>query len=274
MGDKHKIMRLKDKVAIVTGGNSGIGAAVAKVFAKEGAKVVVGDVTLGEDTADKIRAAGGEAVFINVDVRHAESVKGMVEKAVSSYGGVDILINNAGVLVAGDVVTMEEKEWDRSIDIKLKGAFLVSKFTIPHMIKRGGGIIINTASAAAISPGKGYSAYGTSNAALVMLTKCMALDFASKKIRVNAVCPGPVETPLSMGSDLDVNEREKKIELYSKHMPVGRMGRPEEIANAMLYLASEEGEFITGTALVIDGGRTLVGIGNNSDSEKAMREGE
>lgn len=267
-------MRLKDKVAIVTGGNSGIGAAVAKVFAREGAKVVIGDISPGENTAEKIRAAGGDAVFIKVDVRHADFVKGMVDKAVSTYGGVDILINNAGVLVAGDVVAMEEEDWDRCFDIKVKGAFLCSKYTIPYMIKRGGGVIINTASAAAISPGKGYSAYGTGNAALVMLTKCMALDFASENIRVNAVCPGPVETPLSMGSGLDDEGREKKIELYSKHMPVGRMGKPEEIANAMLYLASKETEFITGTALVIDGGRTLVGIGNSSDSEKAIRAGE
>lgn len=265
-------MRLKDKVAIITGAGSGIGAAVAKVFAKEGAKVVVGDIRTGEDTVDKIRTAGGEAVFINVEVRHAGAVQGMVDKAVSTYGGLDILINNAGVLVVGDVVTMEEKEWDRCFDTKVKGTYLVSKYAIPYMIKRGGGVIINTSSAAAISPGKGYSVYGAGHAALVMLTKCMALDFASKNIRVNCVCPGPVDTPLSMGSDLE--GREKKLQLYGQHLPVGRMGRPEEIANAMLYLASKEAEFITGTALVIDGGRTLVGIGTSTDSEKAIRAGE
>ena len=260
-------MQLRDKVAIVTGSGTGIGAAIAKLFAKEGAKIVVVDRITGEDTVREIRTAGGEAVLSKADVRDAEAVRLMVDETVSTYESLDILINNAGVLVVGDVVSIEEEDWDRCIDTKLKGAYLVSKYTIPYMIKRGGGIIVNTSSAAAFSPGKGYSSYGTANAGMVMLTKCMALDFASKNIRINCICPGPVDTPMIMPSDSE--GRKIQLERWKKHLPAGRVGRPEEIASAVLYLVSKEAEFITGTALLIDGGRVLVGINTEAAGERS-----
>lgn len=254
-------MNLKDKVAIITGGGSGIGAATAQLFAKEGARVVVVDVKdTGAKISKNIKASSGEALFIKADVAEAKSIQRMVQKTIDHYGKIDILHNHAGILIVGDVMSLEESDWDRSINTNLKSVYLVSKYVIPHFVKHGGGVIINTASSAGLCPGRGYSAYSTSKAAIIMLTKCMALDFASLNIRVNCICPGPTDTPLFMPKDL-LEHKKQKIK-WGQELPIGRMGNPEDIAKAVLFLASDESSFATGTALVVDGGRSLVGIGS------------
>lgn len=260
-------MRLKDRVAIVTGGGSGIGAAVAKLVSKEGAKVAVVDLKeTGAETVKDIQGLGGEAIFLKTDVTQALSVREMVEKTVSTYGRLDILHNHAGILIVGNVVSLDESHWDQCINMNLKSVYLGSKYAIPYLIKGGGGVIINTASAAAFSPGQGYSAYGTSKAAIVMLTKCMALDYASANIRVNCVCPGPIDTPMIMPDD--AVRYNVQLQRWAKRLPIGRVGRPEDVAQAVLYLVSDEASFVTGTALVVDGGRVLVGIGSEAAGER------
>ena len=258
-------MRLKNKVAIVTGAGSGIGAAVAKLFAREGAKVVVVEKRSGDETVGDIKAAGGEAVLLHADVTKADAVCKMVETTVETYGRLDILHNHAGILVVGDVLSLKEDEWDRCMDTKLKGIFLVSKYAVPYMIKGRGGVIINTSSASAFSPGRGYLAYGAANAAIVMLTKCMALDLAHANIRVNCVCPGPIDTPMIMPDD--AARREVQLRRWAEHLPIGRVGKPDDVAQAVLYLVSDEAAFVTGTPLLIDGGRVLVGIGSQVAGE-------
>jgi len=256
-------MRLKDKVAIITGAASGIGAATAKLFAKEGAKVAVVDLkATGADILGDIIAAGGEAIFLQADVTQAASVQQMVEKTVATYGRLDILHNNAGIFVVGDVLSLEEADFQRCINTNLKSVYLASKYTIPHLIKGGSGVIINTASTAGLAGGRGYAVYGASKAGIILMTQCMALDFASVNIRVNCVCPGPTDTPMIMPDEPD--KHTAQLRRWAEELPIGRAGRPEDIAQAVLYLASDNAAFVTGTTLVVDGGRLLVGIGNRA----------
>jgi NAD(P)-dependent dehydrogenase (short-subunit alcohol dehydrogenase family) len=259
-------MRLKDKVAIITGAASGIGAATAKLFAKEGAKVAIVDSkATGAETLSEIKAAGGEAIFLQADVTQAALVHQMVEKTVATYGRLDILHNNAGIFVVGDVLSLEEADFHRCINTNLKSVYLASKYAIPHLIKGGGGVIINTASTAGLTGGRGYSIYSASKAGIILLTQCMALDFASANIRVNSVCPGPTDTPMIMPDE--PAKHAAQLRRWSEELPIGRAGRPEDIAQAVLYLASDDAAFVTGTALVVDGGRLLVGIGSRSAGE-------
>jgi NAD(P)-dependent dehydrogenase (short-subunit alcohol dehydrogenase family) len=251
-------MRLKDKVAIITGAASGIGAATAKLFAKEGAKVAIVDSkATGAETLSEIKAAGGEAIFLQADVTQAALVHQMVEKTVATYGRLDILHNNAGIFVVGDVLSLEEADFHRCINTNLKSVYLASKYAIPHLIKGGGGVII--------TGGRGYSIYSASKAGIILLTQCMALDFASANIRVNSVCPGPTDTPMIMPDE--PVKHAAQLRRWAEELPIGRAGRPEDIAQAVLYLASDDAAFITGTSLVVDGGRLLVGIGSRSAAE-------
>ena len=253
-------MRFQGKSVIVTGGASGIGKATANQFASDGASVVIADVNPeGQAVAQQIgQETQKEVSFVQADVSKVEDANRLIQEVLHRHGQLDILHNNAGILVVGDVTTIPEADWDRCIDINLKSVYLVSRYAIPAMQQTNGGVIINTASTAGISGGGGYSVYGASKAAIILLTQCMALDFAKHNIRVNAVCPGPTATPMIVSSDAD---RQSTLERWAQELPIGRAGEPEDTAKAVAYLASDDASFVTGSAFVVDGGRLLTGIG-------------
>lgn len=253
-------MELKDRVAIVTGSATGIGRATALALAREGARVVVADYSkVGQEVVDLIKAESGEAIFIEMDVSKAKSAEALVKKTVEQYGKIDILHNNAGVLkLADDISLTTEEEWDWMMDVNLKGVFLVSKYALPHMKANGGGVIINTASMSGWEIGMlGLAAYCASKAGVVGLTKTMALELAKYNIRVNAICPGVIDTELYANEFLK-DHSEEELKSGQKYMegviPMGRYGRPDELADAVVYLASDQASYVTGQALVIDGG--------------------
>ena len=247
-------MRLAGKVAIITGAASGLGRASAELFAEQGASVVIADrdEAGGLETVTQIRDTGGQAEFIETDVAVADDAAAMVAKAVTCFGKLDVLFNNAGIAIRKPVADLSEDEWDRCIDTNLKGVFLGSKSAIPEMMRGGGGSIINTASIYGIVGGRTRAAYSASKGGIVNLTRSMALDYASHNIRVNCICPGFVETPLLkkiLGTEAEFQA------LVDMH-PMGRLGRPIETAYAAVYLASDEAAFTTGIALPVDGGYT------------------
>lgn len=252
------VMRLKDKVAIITGAGAGIGYATALLFAKEGAKVVVADLDpkAGKETLNRIKKDGGSGLFIKANVAKVNDVRKMVEETLKHYGKIDILVNNAGIYTKGDVVTTSEENWDRILDVNLRGIYLCSKYTIPEMIKKGGGSIVNVASEAGLVGIKNQVVYNVSKAAVIMLTKSTAIDFADKGIRVNNVCPGTTETPLVRAAIQKEKDPKKARKALEECRPANRLGRPEEIASAILYMASDEPGYATGSSLVIDGGYT------------------
>lgn len=251
-------MRLKDRVALITGGTSGIGEASALLFAREGACVAITgrDLERGKNVVKQITRGGGEAIFVRADVSVAKDCRHAVEAAVKAFGGIDILFNNAGVFYAQTAVECSEREWDEQIDVNLKGTFLMSKFALPGMIARKRGIIINNASGWGIVGGDRAVAYCASKGGVVLMTKAMAIDHGAQGIRVNCVCPGDVETPMLPA---DAKKRGMKWEEYiagCAKRPLGRVGTVDEIARAVLFLASEDSSFMTGAALVVDGGGT------------------
>jgi len=244
-------MKLKDKVAIVTGGGSGIGREIALLFAGEGARLSVADYVAetGEDTVRRIREGGGEAIFIKADVSQAIDAERVVRQTVEKYGKLDILCNNAGILGrVASVGEAAEENWDRVITVNLKSVFLCSKYAVGEMMKGGGGVIINSSSTMGLVGLPGNTAYSASKGGVIQFTKTMALEYASSNIRVNCVCAGWIDTP--MNEILD----EKILRWTVRETPMGRLGKPEEVAQAALYLASDESSFVTGTALVVDGG--------------------
>ena len=247
-------MRLEAKVAIITGSGSGIGRATAELFAQEGAKVIVAeyDAEAGQTTVEAIQDAGGEALFVQVDVSKADQVQQMVQTTLDTFGRIDILFNNAGTLIWGTVLDTAEEAWNRLMGINLNGAFLCSKAVLPHMIERGGGAIINASSSTGAHDAVGgLAAYVTSKGGITLLTKCMALDHMHDNIRVNAIAPGPTDTPM-LRDALSPEDLRAFVEAF----PLGRLGRPTEVAQAVLFLASDEASFITGTILAVDGGQT------------------
>jgi NAD(P)-dependent dehydrogenase (short-subunit alcohol dehydrogenase family) len=250
--------RLEGKVALVTGGSSGIGRASAITFAREGAKVLVADVAVrgGEETVSMIKKAGGEAIFVKVDVSTDEDAKRMVQVAVATYGRLDILFNNAGVQVFGTIPNTSEADWYKVMDVNLKGVYLGCKYAIPQMIAQGGGSIINTSSALGLVGDPDLPAYGATKGGILAMTKAMAQAHGRGKIRVNSICPGDVETPIVVEyfeHQPDPQEARRRV---ASEYALGRIAKPEEIANVALFLASDESSFITGTYIVVDGGLT------------------
>lgn len=245
-------MRLKDKVAIITGGASGIGEATVRLFACEGAKVVIADFSEhGQDLSDQLNADGHDTLFVKTDVTKEEDVKLMIAKAVSQYGKLDIMFANAGI--ANDTVAHELtfEKWKRTIDVNLSGVFLSDKYAIEQMLKQGtGGAIVNAGSIHSFAGKIGVTAYSSAKGGVKLLTQTLSVTYAKEGIRVNAVCPGYIDTPLIAGAD-----PEMKQQLVDLH-PLGRLGKPEEVAKAVLFLASDDASFITGTSLLIDGGYT------------------
>ncbi len=247
-------LSLEEKVALVTGGSSGIGRATALVFARKGAKVVVADVLTegGEGTVSRIRDAGGQAIFVKTDVSKAADVMALVDDAVSTYGRLDCAFNNAGILgVNAPTADCTEDNWDRVIDINLKGVWLCMKYEIPQMLKQGNGAIVNTASIAGLVGSLGLPAYCASKGGIIQLTKTAALEYATKGIRINAVCPGVIRTPMVEQATGGKPELEAQ---FTALEPVRRMGTPEEIAEAVVWLCSDAASFVTGHPMVVDGG--------------------
>jgi NAD(P)-dependent dehydrogenase (short-subunit alcohol dehydrogenase family) len=249
--------RLEGRVALVTGGGGGIGRVAAERFAAEGARVMIADVADddAEQTATGIVAAGGDAASVHADVSRAADVEAMVAATMDRFGALTVLFNNAGVFLAGDdsVLTTPEEVWDRVIAINLKGVFLGCHYAIPAMLESGGGAIVNMASFVALmGAATPQIAYTASKGGVLAMTREIAVEFARKGIRANALCPGPVETPLLHALLGDESQWQRRL----IHIPVGRFGRADEIANGALFLASDESSFMTGAALVVDGGIT------------------
>lgn len=250
-------MKLKGKRALVTGGASGIGFAIAQRFLAEGAQVVIADVNPKQ--AREAAAKSHDKLGCTVgDVSKLADAERMVREAVGQIGGLEILINNAGIETTGSVTSALDEEWERQINVNLHGTYRMSRFAVPEIIKAGGGAIVNMASVGGLVAVPEYSAYGASKAAIVQLTRNMAADYAGKKIRVNCLCPGAVDTPLLQRACEKVggDHPEKIRELYASFTLMKRIAQPEEVAAAALFLASDEASFITGVALPVDGGFT------------------
>ena len=260
-------MRLKDKVALITGAASGIGRSTSLLFGREGAKVMCADVN-GEGAdrvARQIADTGGEAASVKVDVSQEVEVQAMVRETMERWGRIDTLYNNAGIGTGGPVTQVQEEEWDRTIDINLKGVFLGCKHAIPEMLKQGGGVIVNTASDAGLRGTAWLSSYCASKGGVVLLTKSLAVEWAQQGIRVNCVCPGVIRTPIvdpfiERGRGLFGDSPEEAWERLAQLHPIGRVGEPEEVARAVMFLASDEASFITGVALPVDGGLEAGGV--------------
>ena len=249
---KGALMLLTDKVAIVTGGGSGIGEATSLRFSQEGAAVIVADMRLrkAEAVAKQINEQGGHALAIEVDVSIAESVATLVDRTVAEYGQLDVMFNNAGTLRPGSVIELDVDDWDLVMGVNVRSVYLGGKFAIPAMLNSGGGSIINTASISGLHGDGGAVAYAASKAAVINLTRAMSTDHAADGIRVNAICPGTIETPPVMR----MMEDPVALEINMRAHAIGRLGRPEEIASAALWLASDESSFVSGEAIVVDGG--------------------
>ena len=249
-------MRLTDKVAIITGAGSGMGRVAAQMFAAEGARVVVAefDEKAGEETAGLVRDAGGQATFVQADVSREDDARRMVQEAVSAYGRVDVLYNNAGIMPEADhsVTDTDVDTWDRVMAVNVRGVFLGCKFAIPVMLEHGSGSVINISSfVALLGCSVPQDAYTASKGAVLSLTRSLAVQFGPQGVRTNAICPGPIETPLLMDWLLK-DEAAKQLRLARN--PTGRFGKPEEIVNLAIYLASDESRWTNGAAMVVDGG--------------------
>jgi NAD(P)-dependent dehydrogenase (short-subunit alcohol dehydrogenase family) len=249
--------RLDGKVALITGGGSGIGREAARLFSEEGASVVVADVArpAGEDIVAELRAEGGEAMFVHADVSDATEVETMVEAASVAFGGLHVLFNNAGIFPPDDAGVTEttEETWERVLHTNLSGVWLCCKFAIPVMLHSGGGSIVNMASFVAfMGAATAQIAYTASKGGVLSMTREIAVEYARRGIRANALCPGPIDTPLLQELLSDPGRRARRL----VHVPMGRLGTPRELAQAALFLASDESSFMTGAALVVDGGIT------------------
>ncbi len=250
-------MRLKDKVAIITGASVGIGQSTALLFAREGAKVAINSQSeRGAAVAEQINGAGGQAIFVQGSVEEPADAQRIVERTVEEFGRLDILVNNAGVLIPGTVDNTSLEDWERTMAVNVRGVFLMSKLAVQQMLRQGGGVIVHNASVAAVKGLKDRASYAASKGAVAALTKAMAVDYVDKKIRVNCVNPGTTLTPSLQDRINAFDDPEEAKKMFVSRQPMGRLGEPEEIAAGILYLASDEASFVTGVALNIDGGLT------------------
>jgi NAD(P)-dependent dehydrogenase (short-subunit alcohol dehydrogenase family) len=247
-------MNFAGKVALVTGGSSGIGRATSLLFARHGAKVVIGDVNpAGQETVDTIKREKGEATFVQTDVRDARQVQDLVAAAVKTYGGLHCAFNNAGILAPMSMLAeTDESAFDQTFAVDVKGVFLAMKYEIPQMLKSGGGAIVNTASIAGLIAERGISAYVAAKHAVIGLSKAAAVEYADQGIRINAIAPGLVQTPMTK----DWYENPETRQFFIANTPLGRFAQPEEIANLVLYLCSDLASFAAGETFTIDGGYT------------------
>lgn len=254
-------MRLEGKRALITGGGTGIGRATAELFARAGARVMVSGRRRAEleETVRRVEAGGGGGALVQGDVARPADAERMVRETVSALGGLDVLVNNAGIIVRNaSVTTVAIEDWERVIGIDLTGVFLVSRFALEEMVRaRRGGAIVNVSSVSGILGDPGLAPYNAAKGGVNLLTKNMALDYAPHRIRVNAVCPGRIATPMPMSRLKPGEDWEARLEEWGRNVPLGRVGRPEDVAHAILFLASEEASWITGTTLVVDGGVTI-----------------
>ena len=248
--------QLHAKTALITGGASGIGRATARLFACEGAAVAIADLNeqAGQAVAEEIVNNGGRAIFETADVTRGTDCKCIVERAMREFGGIHILFNNAGIIRRASVVELSEEDWDRVMAVNVKSMFLMSREVIPLMAQAGGGSIINMASGWGLAAGPRAAVYCASKGAVVLLTKAMAVDHGPQNIRVNCICPGDTDTAMLRSEAQQLREPTDRFLEEAARRPLGRVGRPEEIAQAALYLASDAASFVTGTALVVDGG--------------------
>jgi len=251
--------RFEGSSVIVTGGASGIGKATAEAFMEEGADVSVIDLSEKSCTAFRreMSQRGFEPLVLKGDVTRSGDVSRMVRKVLKEHDRVDVLFNNAGILVEGTIEDVAEEDWDRIMAVNVKGVFLMSKAVVPAMLRQGKGVIVNNASCSGLVGDRNAIAYNTSKGAVVLLTKCLALDYAQKNIRANCVCPGEIDTPMFRR---EAKSRRMPVEEYRRQLcevhPIGRLGVPKEVAAAVLFLASDEASFITGAAFSVDGGYT------------------
>ena len=254
-------MRFADKVVVVTGGSTGIGRACAQEFAAEGAAVVIADVNLqqGLELAAAIKADGGRALFQHTDVSRDIAVERMVGMACERFGGIDYLVNSAAIQSYGSVVTTDEDTWNRTIDINLKGIYLAAKHCIPRIAQRGGGAVTSIASVQGLTTQPGVAAYTATKGAIIAMTRTMALDHADEGVRVNAVSPGSIDTPMLRESAQLFNPDavEETVASWGSLHPLGRVGQPREVARVVLFLSSDDASFMTGANVVVDGGLTI-----------------
>ena len=249
-------MKLRDRTALITGGASGIGRAIARLFAREGAAVLIVDrnEAAGASVAREISDDGGRALFEATDVTRADDCARSVRRAVSDLGGLHILINNAGIIRRATVVDLPEEDWDLVMNVNLKAIFLMCREAIPVMAEGGGGAIVNTASGWGLVGGPRAVAYCASKGGVVQLTRAMAIDHGPQRIRVNCICPGDTDTPLLAEEGRQLGAPADRFLQEAADRPLGRVGTPDEIARAALFLASDDSSFMTGSALVVDGG--------------------
>jgi NAD(P)-dependent dehydrogenase (short-subunit alcohol dehydrogenase family) len=249
-------MQVSGKTALITGGAGGIGRATALLLAREGAAVSIVDLNeeAGQELVREISRAGGRAIFARADVACAGDCRRVVERTVKEFGGIDVLFNNAGIIRRASAVEISEEDWDRVMAVNVKSIFFMCREIIPIMVAAKGGSIINTASGWGLAGGARAAAYCASKGAVVLMTKAMAIDHGRQNIRVNCICPGDTDTAMLRNEARQLDEAEDRFLSESANRPLGRMGKPEEIARAALYLASDAASFVTGTALVVDGG--------------------
>lgn len=248
--------KLDGKVAVVTGAAMGIGRSTAVLFAKEGARVVIADVDeeQAEETSRMIAEVGGEALFARTDVSKSEDVEAAINAAVETFGGIDVLHNNAAVALGAPVVDTTDELWSRVLDVNLGGVYRGCRYAIPHMIRNGGGSIINSTSVQALRGFAGWAAYAASKGGIFSLTQQVALEYAKYNVRVNSIAPGTIMTPLNEKVFEEAEDPEALIETWNRMHPIGRFGQPEEVAEAALFLASDSSSFVTGHCLIVDGG--------------------